>query len=194
MDTHLMYTVLSELKKINRVGINELVNYMEKETDFFTAPCSTKFHLATAGGLMEHSWNVYEVLSEKNKQYNLKYSQDTIRICGLLHDLCKANFYEIAKKWTKDSNGKWMQVDTYVVHDQFPMGHGEKSVSIIQDYIKLTPEEKLAIRWHMAAFDASIHFDYPNGYPYRTASAIPLVVVLFTADYEASQIVENERR
>ena len=78
----------------------------------------------------------------------------------------------------------------YKVQDQFPMGHGEKSVSILQDYIWLDPEEKLAIRWHQCAFDPGIHFNYPSGYPFREAAKIPLVVLLFTADYEASQILE----
>lgn len=73
------------------------------------------------------------------------------------------------------------------------MGHGEKSISILQDFITpLTIEEKLAIRWHMVAFDPGIHFNYPSGYAFREASKIPLVVLLFTADYEASQIIEKE--
>lgn len=80
----------------------------------------------------------------------------------------------------------------YKVEDQFPLGHGEKSLSILQDFIPLTLEEKLAIRWHMCAFDAGIHFNYPNGFPFRKASKLPLVTLLFTADYEASQILEAE--
>jgi hypothetical protein len=44
----------------------------------------------------------------------------------------------------------------------------------------------------MAAFDASIHFDYPNGHAFRKAAEIPLVTLLFTSDYEASQILERE--
>lgn len=79
----------------------------------------------------------------------------------------------------------------YSVEDSFPFGHGEKSVSILQNYIPLTDEEKLAIRWHMAAYDASIHFNYPNGFAYQKALEMsPLVTLLFTADYEASQIIE----
>lgn len=79
---------------------------------------------------------------------------------------------------------------TWVVDDKLPLGHGEKSMSILQNYIWLTPDEKMAIRWHMTAFDASIHFDYPNGHAFRAAAKIPLVTLLFTADYEASQILE----
>ena len=78
----------------------------------------------------------------------------------------------------------------WTIEDKFPFGHGEKSVSIAQDFIKLALEEKLAIRWHLLAFDAGIHFNFPSGYPFRTASESPLVVLTFTADYEASQILE----
>jgi len=79
----------------------------------------------------------------------------------------------------------------YKVQDQFPMGHGEKSVSILQDYIWLNQEEKLAIRWHMGMTEAGTHFDYPAGYPFRSAQkGVPLVTLLHTADQEASQILE----
>jgi hypothetical protein len=75
--------------------------------------------------------------------------------------------------------------------DEMPLGHGEKSVIMLQEYMKLTLCEQLAIRWHMCAFDASIHFNYPNGYAYRQACELePLVTLLFTADYEASNIIE----
>lgn len=83
----------------------------------------------------------------------------------------------------------------YVVDDQFPLGHGEKSVMLLQPWINLYPEEILAIRWHMVAFDAGIHFDYPSGYPFRQAvNKSPLVTLLFTADFEASNIIESEVR
>lgn len=82
----------------------------------------------------------------------------------------------------------------WTIEDKFPFGHGEKSVSVAQDFIKLTLEEKLAIRWHLLAFDAGIHFNFPSGYPFRTASENPLVILTFTADYEASQILEVEKR
>jgi len=72
------------------------------------------------------------------------------------------------------------------------MGHGEKSVSILQDFFLLTEQEKLAIRWHMTAFDAGIHFGYPSGFAFREAvKKYPLVTLLFTADYEASNIIER---
>ena len=47
---------------IHREGAEELLEWMERETDFFTAPASTKHHLAYPGGLVEHSVNVFREL------------------------------------------------------------------------------------------------------------------------------------
>lgn len=203
------------------------------DSDFFTAPCSTVFHLACKGGLAQHSLNVYTLLEEKVKRYQLRVPAGSTIICALGHDLCKVAFYKadeelptgpqakyladltsfqetqelkkegtMTKAWASKliewaKNGRKSDRPTrdsaYVVDDTFPFGHGEKSVSILQDFFKLTPEEKLAIRWHMTSFDPGIHFSYPSGFPFRKAAdEYPLVTLLFTADYEASQILEKE--
>lgn len=178
--------------KVERDGIPELLDFLA-ESDFYGAPCSTKYHLAVPGGLAQHSLNVYTLLQEKVEHYEvMNGNSESVIICGLGHDLCKANFYTRAVKNVKE-NGRWHEKEVYVTADQLPLGHGEKSISILQDYIHLTDEEKLAIRWHMCAFDASIHFNYPNGFAYREAvKKSPLVTLLFTADFEASNIIEAE--
>lgn len=181
--------------KVNRPGVMDLITFL-CYSDFFIAPCSTEFHLAVPGGLAEHSLNVYNLLLEKINYYSgdkdWPCSLETIIICALGHDLCKANFYKPSTKTLK-VDGRWIEKSCYICKDELPLGHGEKSVSILQDFIKLTDEEKLAIRWHMCAFDASIHFNYSNGFVYREAcKKSPLVTLLFTADFEASNIVEAE--
>ena len=50
-------------------------------------------------------------------------------------------------------NGEWVQKPYYVIDDQLPYGHGEKSVYMINGYLRLTREEALAINWHMGGFD-----------------------------------------
>lgn len=109
----------------------------------------------------------------------------------------------ISKTWASNMIGwhkEGMQGDmppketSYTFDDPFPMGHGEKSCSILQQFIPLTEEERLAIRWHMLAFDAGIHFNYPSGFAFRAAVEMtPLVTLLFTADYEASNIIEGKQ-
>ena len=181
-------------RNIPREGIADFLKYLQKETDFFEAPCSTKFHLSKKGGLAEHSLNVYNLLKEKVERYKLEATPSTVAICGLLHDLCKTNFYTEGTKWVKIDGG-WQEQRVFLVEEQFPVGHGEKSVFLTQRFMKLTDEEIAAIRWHMMAFDASIHFDYPNGFPYRTAvQKYPLVTLLACADLEASNILEREEK
>lgn len=71
--------------------------------------------------------------------------------------------------------------------DQFPVGHGEKSVFILQRYIKLTDEEVAMIRFHMVGVDPAIHFGYPTGTAFKDAlSMYPNIVALFVADWESS--------
>lgn len=184
---------LLESVAAKRPGIDYLVNFIENKSDFFHAPCSTQFHLSCEGGLAQHSLDVYCLLFEKCSRYadKLDVEKDSIIITGLMHDICKANFYAIEKKWIKINN-KWVEKEIYVVKDRLPLGHGEKSVIVIQKYISLHDKEMLAIRWHMGAFEAGIHFNYPSGYAFKEAAKYPLVTLLFTADYEASQIIEAE--
>lgn len=216
-------------ENVLRPGATGLRDFL-LESDFFQAPASTTFHLHNEGGLAEHSLNVYNLLSEKNERYKLGYDEQTIAICGLLHDVCKVGYYERSDedpspaqiKFLKDLAGSkykmyeikgltkawasalidWWRTKKcegaepekgpgWKVNDQFPIGHGEKSVIIIQRFMQLTEEEALAIRWHMVSFDAGIHFNYPSGFPFREATEkIPLLSILFTADYEASNILE----
>ena len=81
---------------ITREGAEKLRSYL-LSSDFFTAPASSRFHCAYEGGLCEHSVNTYQrLLTNVKNEYGDKwqdyYSEETIAICGLLHDLCKMQF------------------------------------------------------------------------------------------------------
>ncbi|MEG0431025.1 MAG: HD domain-containing protein [Anaerovoracaceae bacterium] len=190
--------IIETLKTVERQGIHDLISYLEN-TDYFTAPSSTMYHLSCLGGLAKHSWNVYRLLTHKVKIYGFEslIPPDSITICALCHDLCKINFYHKIMKSKKEgykSNGKanWIDIEAYDIEDQFPYGHGEKSVSILQDFIKVEPEEKLAIRWHMGAFEVGTMLDYGQKSAYNKAKECsPLVALLATADMEASAILEG---
>ena len=129
------------LKETKREGMDKLIEFLES-TDFFEAPASTRYHGAFKGGLLAHSMKVYEILKTKAED------SDSVKIIALLHDICKANFYKTDYRNVK-KDGVWEQVPYYTVDDTIPYGHGEKSVMMITEFIKLTPEEKYAIRWHM---------------------------------------------
>lgn len=141
---------LNLLRTVKREGIENLIEFLEK-SDFFTAPASTRFHGNFEGGLAEHSLKVYEILKHKveNNIKGIKTEEESIIIIGLLHDICKTNFYKIDYRNAKNALGVWEKVPYYTIEDTIPYGHGEKSVMMITEYIKLTPEEKYAIRWHM---------------------------------------------
>ena len=142
--------IISLLNKTNRPGMDKLISFLQK-SDFFKAPASTRFHGAFEGGLAQHSMKVYEILKEKVKTsvIPLDIKEESILIIGLLHDICKVNFYKVDYRNAKNSLGVWEKVPYYAVEDTIPYGHGEKSVMMISEYIKLTNEEKYAIRWHM---------------------------------------------
>lgn len=142
---------LELLRSTKREGIEELIDFLENKSDFFKAPASTRFHGDHEGGLLEHSLKVYEILSQKCKSAPIEIDipEDSLILIGLLHDICKVNFYKVDYRNKKNDLGVWEKVPYYAVDDTIPYGHGEKSVMMITEYIKLTNEEKYSIRWHM---------------------------------------------
>ena len=183
----------SLLTGITRNGIENLAAFLE-QSDFYKAPASTKYHLAEPGGLLIHSLHVHMLLNAKVKMFKLTIPQETILICSLFHDICKANFYGTENRNVKnDATGQWEKKQIYVVKDQFPMGHGEKSVTLLLQYVHLTEEEMLAIRWHMGAWTEGMT-EYGMRQAYNEAKKrYPLVTLLATADMEASQVLEVEK-
>lgn len=175
--------IIELLKSTNRENIEDLIAFMEK-TDFFEAPASTRFHGAFKGGLAEHSFKVYEILKDKAAKSEMNINEDTVKIVALLHDICKANFYKVDYRNAKNSLGEWEKVPYYTVDDTIPYGHGEKSVMMITEYIKLTPEEKYAIRWHMGFSEPKENYG-TLGQAYKK---YPLALLTFEADLEATYL------
>ncbi len=172
---------------ITRQGSQELLSWMLEKTDFFKAPASSKFHNAFEGGLCEHSLNVYNAMIE---HYNGGKPDESYAIAALLHDLCKAEFYKVSQRNVKnDATGQWERVNYYTIDDKFPFGHGEKSVFLIERFMRLKVEEAIAIRWHMGGFD-----DAARGGSFAINGAFekyPLAVKLHIADIEATYLVET---
>lgn len=167
---------------ITRKGIDRLMEYLEK-TDFYIAPASTRFHDSCEGGLLQHSLNVYfQFLRLPHLELGL--TAETIAIITLFHDFCKVGYYKTEMRNTKDENGKWIQVPYYIVEDSFPLGHGEKSLVMIREFIDLSADEMLAIRWHMGGFVSKEEYA-TLGKAYNTC---PLAVYLHTADMWATYL------
>lgn len=176
---------------IKRDGADNFLNYLVK-TDFFVAPASTRFHGSHEGGLLEHSLNVYHCLKdylsrERAKQvYNMNYSEETIALCALLHDVCKVNFYKTDYRNAKNERGEWEKVPYYTIDDTLPYGHGEKSVYIISGFMRLSREEAFAIRYHMGF--SGIEDKNSIG---KAFEMFPLAFALSVADMEASYYLEG---
>jgi len=211
------------VENISRGGIEDLITFIDTGSDFFTAPASTRFHLAYEGGLAEHSWNVTDLLFKKNEQYGTNYDYDTLAIVGLFHDLCKTNMYKLVAEDPTDAQLKYLSSlckgkvpkapgklhkayvsdlinfyvkggkepeytpGSYQIENTFPVGHGEKSVMLLQKFIELTNEEIYAIRWHMCAWDISPYATYDYNEAVKKSR---LVTLITTADMEASNILE----
>jgi hypothetical protein len=177
---------------IRRDGAAEFLNDYLMKSDFFTAPASAKFHLAEAGGLSQHSVNVYRrlyalCLSEYGAEKTAEMAE-TIAIVGLLHDVCKVRYYKVDSKNVK-VNGQWTSQPYFKVDEVLPFGHGEKSVFIIQQYFKLTAEEAMAINWHMGGFD-----DRVKGGSYSASDAFykyNLCLLAHVADLTAAYLDET---
>ena len=187
---------------IHREGLDKVLAYLEK-SDFYTAPSSTRFHLNEDGGLCLHSMNVFEaackIYNEMAKPAIVKgtstfteeVSMESIDIATLFHDLCKIKLYHKTERWKKDDKNRWVSYPGYEVKDDFPLGHGEKSCLMLSWYMRLKPEEMLAIRWHMGMFDMG-----ESGTPLRMSffsatDKSPLVSIVHAADFLTSNLWEK---
>jgi len=168
-------TFIRELKNTKRKGIQELIYFLE-ETDFFIAPASTKFHGNYEGGLAEHSLNVFHTLHHLDAWLRTNLPFDTIAICGLLHDVCKIETYK------KTPEG-------YKKNDTYPIGHGEKTIIILKDFIKLTETETILIRWHMGNYTPEIPL-----YRKYLEEHHPYYKLLYFADDISSSFLEGREK
>lgn len=181
--------------KIKREGADKLLDYLlSPASDFFVAPASSRFHSSYEGGLLDHSLNVYDCLvsyldSERAKGFGFSYSEESIAIVSLLHDLCKVGVYKKGFRNVKDEKGTWHKVDTFEYDDQLPYGHGEKSVYIISGYMRLTREEAFAIRFHMGY---SSDFEDARNVS-KAFEMFPLAFAVHVADSEATYYLESDQ-
>ena len=181
--------------KIKREGSDKLWEYLTSPaSDFFVAPASARYHGAYEGGLLEHSLNVYDCLCDYLKRtrvkdtYGMDYDDESIAIVSLLHDLCKVNCYKKGSRNVKDENGVWHSVPTFEFDDNLPYGHGEKSVYIINGYLRLSREEAFAIRYHMGFSGTEDQRSIGKAF-----EMYPLAFALSVADMEATYFIEGKK-
>lgn len=179
-------------KHVTRDGADGLLKWLES-SDFFTAPASTQFHGCYEGGLLQHSLNVYDCLVKCVDAAGLTddIPADSIALAALLHDVCKVNFYKKGFRNVKnEETGQWERKEIYQIEEKFPCGHGEKSVIILQNFLRLTTDEIYAIRAHMGGFDTAVKGgDYFIGKIFEKSK---LAFLLHLADMSATYLMEGE--
>lgn len=192
MTTNYKEETLKLLRAIYRDGMEDLIAYLENDTDFFTAPASTKYHSNFIGGLVEHSYKVTKLFWEKCKAFKVDVPWESVALCGLMHDLCKCNFYIRGIKNVKegkkpDGRDNWVEKEVWDIDDKLPLGHGSKSVILLQRFIKLTDFETMAILYHMGLPE-----EYSAKMSYGKAlEQFPAIILLHTADEESSYLLEK---
>lgn len=167
-------------ENIHREGADKLLAWL-KESDFFRAPASTKYHEAYEGGLCEHSVRVWDELIRLLKAFpEVRVTAETAAIVSLLHDLCKVGCYKIEYRNKKNEFGEWVKFPAFVFNEDYSFGgHGSKSVYLVQRFMPLTEAEATAINCHMGASSQ----DYSVYDAYRQ---FPLAFLVHTADMAAT--------
>ena len=189
----------NKLLSAGRNGINNIITFC-RESDFYTAPSSAKYHSNYDGGLLDHSLIVYTAMThfkdainliQANRQ-NVILDDNSVILTSLLHDVCKTGFYKKVLKYRKDSMGNWESYYGYEIDDTFPIGHGEKSVIMLQNFgLELTAEEMIAIRYHMGSWDGGLMTNDIKASYQNALNKYPLMILLQMADNAASLLFET---
>jgi len=169
----------------NREGIKNLLAYMD-ENGFYTAPCSTQYHLCREGGLAEHSLNVYLTMVKfYNAQTDCRLPLDSsLEIVALLHDLGKmghhgkSNYVQNFLKSGKISDSKPYETNKNLLG----IPHEVESIVIAERFITLTEEEEYAMLCHNGLYG---DFKYEINGKER-----PLQMLLHFADLWCSRMGE----
>lgn len=140
------------LLSTKRKGVKEYLEYLEDETDFFSAWASTSFHCNYDGGLLEHSLNVCEYALRLKDAWDSPVSRQSIIICALTHDSGKGNYYvDNTLKSGKLSGTKPKKIDPSLKIKN----HALRSVIEVGGYIDLTEEERVCILTHDGFYEST---------------------------------------
>jgi len=168
---------------------NELMDYIEAETEWLSAPASTRFHLCRENGLLEHSVNVAETLLRiKDTLYPLIEDESCI-IVALLHDLGKAGMPKeplYLKNYPTEKQQRAGYGPTYpysyntgLTYLSVPI----RSLYLALPFIPLTDEETQAIAYHDGQYVEDNHSAAKN--------ECPLTLLLQYADNWCGFVIEK---
>ena len=168
---------IDEASKYSTLNISkEFIDYL-KEQGFFTKPAAIKHHGNYQGGLFDHSLTVAQCLNTMTKCMNVNWQNPRSPfVVGMFHDLCKVDDYVIKQ----EDSGKFFEYN----NDKILTGHGDKSIIMLSQFLNLTEEEILCIRYHMGAYQT----DDWNSYD-KAIRKYETVLWTHTADMYASKVL-----
>ena len=178
--------IIELLRSTNRPGIENVIAWLDTAPSFFEASAARIHHDNVVGGLANHSLNVYEHAKAdwetRDDAFKTKYPLESIIISALLHDVCKKDVYYVdadgIPQWNEENHRK---------------GHGLRSVRLLEELgLSLTPDERMAIWWHMGAGNEMSQPDYPQ--EYAIAMQDPFCQLIHEADHMAAKQSDKETR
>lgn len=168
---------------------NEFYDWLIKN-GFFTQAASTKYHGAYEGGLFDHSYEVTQVLLDMTQRLNLQWTRpESPYIIGMFHDLCKIDNYqtvvdEPGETMMGTSNVKGREIHFEYNQNCILTGHADKSIMLLSQFVNLTEEELLCIRFHMGAYEGQDQWDNYD----KAIRKYETVLFTHTADMYTSKV------
>lgn len=148
------YDKLKALVVNRKVQFDALVSFMEDETTWLTSPASTKYHLCTEGGLLEHSVNVAECMLKIRAVLAPEISEESSVIVSLIDDFGKVGMpgkpqYLINEPTDKQQQSGYKPEPPYRFNkDLTYLSVPVRSLYLASKYIELTEQEVQAIVYH----------------------------------------------
>lgn len=143
------YEHLKSLVTERRSEFDKLCSFAEKETEYLTAPASTRFHLCKESGLLEHSVNVCETMLKIKNTLAPEISDESCVVTALFHDLGKVGmpdnpmYIKNVGKGGKEASVPY-SFNNQITYLSIPL----RSLYFILPLFPLTPDETQAIMYH----------------------------------------------
>ena len=173
------YEELKAMVVERKPAFDRLMEYLETETEWLTAPASTRFHLSIERGLLEHSCNVAETMLKLKDALATGISAESCVIVALLHDLGKVGM---------PGKPQYLKDDKYPYRYNYELTYLSvpvRSVYLTLPYLQLTEEEVQTIIYHDGQYvkdNASV-----------AKREVPLTLLLQYADTWCGFILEKRK-
>lgn len=132
----------------------KLINHLESDTEWLKSPASTKYHGSCEGGLIIHSICVAELCMRLSKLLaGSRISLCSAIFVGLMHDIGKVGLY--IQKEPTEKQLIYGYPGSIVYNSNILLPHAERSLQMIQEYVNMTEDEYLAIKYHNSPWDGN---------------------------------------